>query len=235
MKVLFADDDANMRAAVRIILTSAGYEFVGATDGADALEVYASERPDLVILDVMMPRLNGFEVCERLRGRDPELPVLFLTAKGELDDKRAGFGSGADDYMVKPFEGDELLLRVAALLRRAHPGGGSAAVGPNVLAVGGLALNIRRHEALLDGAKVDLTHREFQILAYLAEHGGDAVTKDELVEAVWGSEYAEEQVAVAVYIRHIREKIERDPSHPAYLTTVFRVGYRLQAPAETPA
>lgn len=232
MKVLFADDDASMRAAVRVILTSAGYEFVGATDGADALEAYAAARPDLVILDVMMPGLNGFEVCERLRRQNPELPVLFLTARGELDDKKAGFGSGADDYMVKPFEGDELLLRVAALLRRAHPEGVGAATELNVLTVGGLALNIRRHEALLDGARIDLTHREFQILAYLAEHRGDAVTKDELVEAVWGSEYVDEQVAVAVYIRHIREKIERDPSRPVYLTTVFRVGYRLQDPAE---
>ena len=225
-KILFVDDDASMRAAMRIILTSQGYEYVGAEDGARGLELFAAERPDLAILDVMTPVLNGFEVCERIRAQAPTLPVLFLSAKGEAEDKKTGLRSGADDYMVKPFDAEELLLRVAALLRRV---GAAPVVQTSVVTVGDLTVNLRRHEVERAGEKLPLTPKEFQILAYLAERAGEVVSQRELLEELWGADYVGEPTSVAVYVRHIREKIERDPSRPAYLQTVWGVGYCLNA------
>ena len=225
-KILFVDDDASMRAAMRIILTSAGYGYVGAEDGARGLELFEAERPDLAILDVMTPGLNGFEVCERIRAAAPGLPVLFLSAKGEVEDKKCGLRSGADDYMVKPFDAEELLLRVAALLRRSA--GADPRGLPAVVEVGELTVNLRRHEVMRAGEKVPLTPKEFQIVAYLAERCGEVVSQRELVEELWGSEYVGEPTSVAVYVRHIREKLERDPSRPAYVQTVWGVGYCLR-------
>ena len=229
-KILFVDDDASMRAAMRIILTSQGYEYVGAEDGIQGLGLFATERPDLAILDVMTPGLNGFEACERIRAQAPGLPVLFLSAKGEVEDKKTGLRSGADDYMVKPFDAEELLLRVAALLRRAGVGGADtvpSAAEAGIVTVGDLVVNFRRHEVERGGEKLALTPKEFQILAYLAERAGEVVSQRELVEELWGSDYVGEPTSVAVYVRHIREKIERDPSRPAYLQTVWGVGYCL--------
>ncbi len=237
MRILFADDDATMRAAVKIILVGAGHEFVGAENGERALEQFAETSPDLVILDVMMPKLNGFEVCERIRRQKADTPILFLTAKGELDDKKTAYGSGCDDYMVKPFEGAELLLRIGALLRRAY-GSPTASSDPSArplpatMRLGDIEINLRKHTVTVSGTVANLTHREFQILAFLAEHVDEVITKEELVEAVWGEEYADGTVSIAVYIRHIREKIEKDPSHPVYLQTVYRVGYSLHTPEE---
>lgn len=228
-KILFVDDDASMRAAMRIILTSQGYEYVGAEDGVQGLGLFATERPDLAILDVMTPGLNGFEVCERIRVQAPGLPVLFLSAKGEVEDKKTGLRSGGDDYMVKPFDAEELLLRVATLLRRAGAAGSAPfAVEAGAVAVGDLVVNFRRHEVERAGEKLALTPKEFQILAYLAERAGEVVSQRELVEELWGSAYMGEPTSVAVYVRHIREKIERDPSRPAYLQTVWGVGYCLR-------
>lgn len=214
---------------MRIILTSQGYEYVGAEDGVRGLELFAAEQPDLAILDVMTPGLNGFEVCERIRAQAPGVPVLFLSAKGEVEDKKTGLRSGADDYMIKPFDAEELLLRVAALLRRAgaaEPLRLASAAG--VVTVGDLSVNFRRHEVERAGEKLSLTPKEFQILAYLAERAGEVVGQRELIEELWGSDYIGEPTSVAVYVRHIREKIERDPSRPAYLQTVWGVGYCLR-------
>ena len=225
-KILFVDDDASMRAAMRIILTSQGYEYVGAEDGIRGLGLFATERPDLAILDVMTPGLNGFEVCERIRESAPALPVLFLSAKGEVEDKKTGLRSGADDYMTKPFDAEELLLRVAALLRRAAS---APVTPPSSVAVGDLTINLRRHEVERAGEKLLLTPKEFQILAYLAERAGEVVSQRELLEELWGVDYVGEPTSIAVYVRHIREKIEADPSRPAYLQTVWGVGYCLRA------
>lgn len=227
-KILFVDDDASMRAAMRIILTAQGYEYVGAEDGVRGLGLFATERPGLAILDVMTPGLNGFEVCEHIRTQAPGVPVLFLSAKGEVEDKKTGLRSGADDYMVKPFDAEELLLRAAALLRRAGAAGPSESSSTGVVAVGDLSVNFRRHEVERAGEKLALTPKEFQILAYLAERAGEVVSQRELTEELWGTDYVGEPTSVAVYVRHIREKIERDPSRPAYLQTVWGVGYCLR-------
>lgn len=232
MKILIADDDASLRAAVRIILTAEGYEVCSAEDGSRAIEVFEEAHPDLAILDVMMPKLNGFEVCERLRAIRPQVPVLFLSAKGELEDKKTGLRSGADDYMVKPFDGEELLLRIAALLRRSAVGGTAVPndTAPQCVRIGGLEIHFRRHEVTVDGAKAGLTPKEFQVLALLAEHPGEVFSRDDLVSSLWGEEYTDDNVGIAVYIRRIREKIEKNPSKPQYLQTVWRVGYRLRDP-----
>lgn len=228
-RILYADDDASLRAALKIILTAAGYECRGACDGGEAVEQVDAFEPDLLILDVMMPGLNGFEVCERLRAAGRMTPVLFLSAKGEAQDRKAGLRSGADDYVAKPFDPEELLLRIEALLRRA---GAVGRPGPSrdSLRVGDLELDLRRRECRRGGEAVRLTPKEFSLLAYLAEHAGEPVAQDELTEAVWGEDYAGETTGVAVYVRRIRGKLEPDPSHPAYLKTVWGVGYKLDAP-----
>lgn len=232
-KILIADDEASLRDALGIILRQAGHEVRVATDGAQAVELFMRERPDLVVLDVMMPRLSGFEVCEALRAISPDVPLLMLSAKGAVDDRRNGLRAGADDYVVKPFDDEELVLRVEALLRRAAAPAaveGTAADARQLMqpvTIGDLTIDPRRCEVSVAGKAVALTPKEFQILALLADHPGEVFTSEELVETIWGKEYAGEAISIPVYIRRIRLKIEKDPSCPEYLQTVWRFGYKL--------
>ncbi len=227
MKVLFVDDERNIRDLVALILNGEGYEAVLAADGVEALKIFESERPDLVILDVMMPRLTGFEVCERMRAVRPDVPVVFLSAKDDIVDKKTGYKAGADDYMSKPFNGDELLLHVGALLRRCGLAGSRrAGVQSEAFSVGPFEFNIDQFALFKGGERVNLAPKEFQILTLLARHRGEVFSREEIVETIWGSEYLDAPVNIAVYVRHIREKIEDDPSHPKYLQTIRHVGYR---------
>lgn len=236
-KILLADDERSLCDALEIILEDAGYEVCVAHDGREAVEVFAREQPDLAILDVMMPRLDGFEVVEKIREMRPAMPVLILSAKGDIVDKRRGFHLGADDYVVKPFDDDEIILRIEALLRRAALGGEGAAEGEKTpttsrqlmqpVTLGDLVIDPRRCEVTVAGKAVALTPKEFQILALLADHPGEVFTNEELVETIWGKEYAGEAISIPVYIRRIRLKIEKDPSRPEYLKTVWRFGYKL--------
>ena len=197
--------------------------------------MYLAERPDLVVLDVTMPKLDGFELCSQIREDDPDVPILFLSAKSDVIDKKSGFRAGADDYVVKPFDEEELLLRVEALLRRVrlhageHSGQGderhSGLMEP--VCVGDLVIDPRRHEVSVEGRVILLTPKEFQILALLAESPGEVYTQEELVKNLWGDEYEKDSVSIPVYVRRIRKKIEKDPSNPQYLQTVWSVGYRL--------
>lgn len=227
-KILVADDETALRGALDIILRKAGYDTCMAADGAQAIEVFMQQRPDLVILDVMMPRLSGIEVCEALRAISPEVPLLMLSAKGAVSDKTSGLRAGADDYVVKPFDDEELLLRVEALLRRR----GLAADEPKRLTetvtIGDLTIDPLRCEVSLGGKAVSLTPKEFQILALMADNIGRVFTRDDLIEAIWGEEYEDSNISIPVYIRRIRMKIEPDPSNPAHLKTVWRFGYRLE-------
>lgn len=230
-RVLYADDDAGVRAALRVVLSSAGYECRGVACGEEALAAVASFGPDLVVLDVMLPDLNGFEVCERLRTVDSSVPVLFLSAKGDVADRKEGLRCGADDFMAKPFDQEELLLRCAVLLRRSARGGtGHEMPAATDIGAGDVRLDLVRRECTVRGKKVQLTPKEFNILAYLAQRAGQPVSSEELVAAVWGAEWSGEPTGVAVYMRRIRGKIEDDPSHPDYLQTVWGVGYRFDAP-----
>ena len=236
-KILLADDERSLCDALRMILEDAGYEVCVAHDGREAVEVFTREQPDLAILDVMMPRLDGFEVVEEIRKTRPVMPVLILSAKGDIVDKKRGFHLGADDYVVKPFDDDEIVLRVEALLRRAtmtadgmiedRPSAADVRQLMQPVTIGDLTIDPRRCEVSVAGKAVALTPKEFQILALLADHPGEVFTSEELVETIWGKEYAGEAISIPVYIRRIRLKIEKDPSRPEYLQTVWRFGYKL--------
>ena len=228
-KILIADDEAALRDALAIILRKEGYDTCLATDGAQAIEVFMQQRPDLAILDVMMPRLSGIEVCEALRAISPDVPLLMLSAKGAVSDKTFGLRAGADDYVVKPFDDEELLLRIEALLRRR---GGGAAAGASkltdVVTIGDLTIDPLRCEVMLNGVGVALTPKEFQIIALMADNLGRVFTREDLIEAIWGEEYEDSNISIPVYIRRIRMKIEPDPSNPVHLKTVWRFGYKLE-------
>lgn len=232
MKILVADDEPKIVEALRIILTGAGYEFCSAADGGAALAVYGMHRPDLVILDIMMPKLDGTEVCASIRAMDPDVPILILSARGDILDKREGFGAGADDYLTKPFNEEEVLLRVEALLRR-RARGPVAAVQEGVptlmhpVTIGDLTIDPRRYEVTVRGKAVSLTPKEFQIVALMADNPGKVFTREDLIDSIWGSDYRDGSISIPAYVRRIREKIEDDPSNPRYLQTVWRFGYRL--------
>ena len=226
--MLVADDEAGLRRALDIILGKEGYETFLASNGAQAIEMFMQHKPDLAIIDVMMPYLSGIEVCEALRAIDPEVPLLMLSAKGNVSDKTAGLRAGADDYVVKPFDDEELLLRVEALLRRRNRGKGDVKRLTDTVAVGDLVIDPLRCEVSLGGSMVSLTPKEFQILAFLADNLGRVFTRDDLVKAIWGEEFEDSSISIPTYIRRIRMKIEPDPSNPIHLKTVWRFGYRLE-------
>lgn len=222
-KIMIADDEESIRTLIGRIVNDLGFEYCSACDGTEALQVWLEEQPDLLILDVMMPRLNGFQVCERLRSQGALLPIIFLSAKGDIVDKGIGFNAGGDDYLVKPFSSEELSLRISAHLRKSIR---DTSLPRNLFSIGPFTFNLRKHQVLVSGAMVDLTPKEFQILVLLASHPGEVFTRRQLVEAVWGSEYVEGTTSIAVFIRKIREKVESDPSKPRFVQTVWRVGYR---------
>lgn len=229
MKILLVDDEEKIKTGVEIIVSNKGYEFCYADNGEDALKVYDEEKPDLIILDVMMPKLNGFEVCKILRDSGCTAPVIILSAKGDIVDKSIGFTMGADDYLVKPFSSQELLLRIDAHLRK-HKRLSSethSLISDDVShAAGDLEINFKKHEIRINGKLIDLTPREFKILSYLATHPGEVFSKKQLQEHLWGEHYAGELAAITVIIRKIREKVEPKPSKPKYVLTVWGIGYK---------
>ncbi|MDR1013601.1 MAG: response regulator transcription factor [Coriobacteriales bacterium] len=223
MKILLADDEPAIHAVVKQLSSNQGYAFCGASSGAEALERYAEEKPDLVILDVMMPDMDGYHVCRELRSQGAEVPVIFLSAKGDIVDKGIGFEAGCDDYLVKPFSPSELAMRIKALFRR---GASPQAADKGVIESDGLRIDLKKKKVLIEGKAVALTPKEFMILVILASHPGEIFTHEQLIEEVWGKEYVGITSSIAVFISKIREKIEKNPSKPRYLQTVWRFGYR---------
>ncbi len=215
-----------MRTALRDCLTEEGYRVLTAEDGASGLQRALKEKPDLVILDVMMPRLDGFAVCAELRRLGHNVPVLMLTAKGFVQDRVRGLDVGADDYLVKPFSTDELLARVRALLRRLHRAKGSLAE----LILGTVKLDFARHKAWRENQPLTLSAREFAILRLLAEASGEPVTRERFLDVVWGYTAFPTTRTVDNHIAALRAKIEPDPDHPQWIHTVHGIGYRLEAP-----
>lgn len=199
----------------------------------EACALFQREWPDVVVLDVMMPKVDGFEVCRRIREVDENVPVLFLSARDGIIDKRIGFSFGGDDYLVKPFNEEELVMRIEALVRRSRrsrrDGEAAAPERPERFALGPFTFDEVRHEVLKGGEPVVLTPKEFQLLLHLASHPGAVMGKDELIEELWGEEYLDGAISIAVYVRKIREKIEENPAKPAYLKTVWGVGYSFEA------
>jgi DNA-binding response OmpR family regulator len=225
--VLVVDDDPNLSEVVARYLQKEGYEVDVARDGKSGLEKALATLPDLVVLDLMLPGIDGLEVFRRLRAIAP-IPVVMLTAKGSEEDRVAGLELGADDYVAKPFSPRELTARVKAVLRRA--GGSVSSVGATVLRTSSLAVDLVAHEARQDGSPLSLTAKEFDLLVHLMGHPGVAFTREQLLEAVWGYTIGD-AATVTVHVRRLREKIERDPSAPELLTTVRGVGYRWEGDA----
>ncbi len=222
-KVLVVDDEEDLRCAVGLMLEGAGYAVCTACDGREALEAFDREHPDLVVMDVMMPDMDGFAACRAIRERTPDVPLLFLSAKHDISDMEEGFGLGADDYLAKPFRQQELLLRVGALLRRAS----RPAALEQVVRVDDLEVDYERREVRVAGKAADLTPKEFAIVALLGRNLGQTLSNDDLVVGVWGEEYVGTSVSVPVYIHRLRDKIEPNPAQPRYVKTVVRKGYRL--------
>jgi two-component system, OmpR family, response regulator ResD len=230
-RVLVVEDDLTVAEVVVDYLRHAGLEPRHAADGQAALDIAATWRPDLVVLDLMLPGISGLEVCRRLRERQEgqaPLPVIMLTALGEESDRVRGLESGADDYVTKPFSPRELTLRVQAVLRRARAAGTEAAAPPQPMRSGRLEVDVAARRARRDGQELELTVREFDLLAFFVAHPGRAFTRAELLENVWGWSFGD-MSTITVYVRRLRDKIEQDPASPAQLQTVWGVGYRWEA------
>jgi len=223
-KILVVDDEPNIREVVGLYLRQDGHAVVVAADGEEALRLYRQARPDLVVLDLMLPGLSGLEVCRRIQG-ERRVPLIMLTAKGEEEDRIVGLGVGADDYVVKPFSPRELVARVAAVLRRVNEASAGPANG-EVLSFGELQINPNTRIVTVQGDPVTLTAREFDLLHHMASSPGRVFTRDQLMESVWGYTFAAETSTVTVHVRRLREKVEADPAHPCRLLTVWGVGYR---------
>jgi two-component system alkaline phosphatase synthesis response regulator PhoP len=224
-RILIADDDMSMRMLLAGYLRRLGYEIVETESGEEALQAALAQRFDCFIFDVTMPGMTGLELLRRLRERDLQTPTLFLTGLDEIDDKVAGFEAGGDDYLAKPFEPRELEVRLEALLRRT--GVAKEPDGKERIQIGDIVIDKRRHEVTREGAVVDLTPLEFQILARLASEPGRAWSRNDLLDQVWSTDYEGYQRNVDPHINRLRQKIEPDPKNPRYVLTVRGVGYKL--------
>jgi DNA-binding response OmpR family regulator len=222
-RVLVVDDDVTVREVVVTYLRAAGHDVDETADGESALALLRDRPADLVVLDLMLPGIDGLEVCERLRARGDDLPVIMLTALGSETDRVVGLERGADDYVTKPFSPRELVLRVDSVLRRAgeRAGGG----GRGAVSDGDLVVDPTEHTATLAGRRLSLTAREFDLLRFFLGHPGQAFSREELLTKVWGWSFGD-QSTVTVHVRRLREKVEADPTHPVRLATVWGVGYR---------
>jgi two-component system, OmpR family, response regulator ResD len=220
--VLVVDDEPIVREVLSRYLARGGFAVETAEDGQQALERFEAETPDLVLLDLMLPRLDGYEVFTRIRSRSPT-PVIMLTAKGEETDRVVGLEIGADDYVTKPFSPREVVARVRNVLRRA---GAPSSDDPGPLAFGELEIEPRAREARAGGRRVALTPKEFDLLHFLAANPGEVFSRLQLLEELWDFAFDGDPSTVTVHIRRLREKVEADPSNPRHLITVWGVGYR---------
>jgi two-component system alkaline phosphatase synthesis response regulator PhoP len=207
-------------------LVAEGYQVEACGDGESALAVAAENPFDLAILDVMLPGMDGFAVCRELRHRGLSLPVLILTARSQVVDKVVGLKLGADDYLTKPFEMIELLARLEALLRRSTSSGASGGVSADVFVFGDVRADFRRAEVTRGGAPVPLSSMEMRLLRYFIEHRGELLSRDRLLDEVWGYDATPVSRTVDVHVASLRAKMERNPSHPEFIVTIHRLGYR---------
>lgn len=231
-RILIIEDDVSILSGLKDVLTFKSYEVLTAEDGETGYAAAGKEKLDLIILDIMIPKMDGFALCRKLRAEGNATPVLMLTAKGEEPDKIRGLDIGADDYVTKPFSLPELLARVRALLRRTPEGAPKSL--PDSLRIGDVFLNFKKYEATKGDTAMSLSPKEFGILAYLASRKGEAVTRDELLDEVWGYDLYPTTRTVDNHIAQLRAKIENDPAEPRYLLTVHGVGYKLVLDDEKP-
>jgi two-component system, OmpR family, alkaline phosphatase synthesis response regulator PhoP len=222
--ILVVEDDQAVRLSLRVAFERQGFLVEEAATGAAGLERVAAQPPDVVILDLMLPDVDGIELFRRLRRQQPDLPVVMLTARGDEVDRIVGLELGADDYVPKPFSPRELIARVRAVLRRSTRGSGDES---GTWRLRGLVIHPQKRTVAMGGREVFLTRTEFDLLLYLAQHAGNVATRDELVQAVWGYVTEGESRLLDSHIRHLRAKIEPEPRSPRYLVTVRDVGYKL--------
>lgn len=225
--ILVVDDDPRLLKLVRVNLERAGYTVSSATSGPAALEQLVAEPPDAVVLDITMPGMDGFAVTKRIR-ESSNIPIIMLTAQGEQSQKLHGLEIGADDYMTKPFDPDELVARVRAVLRRSQSS--SPEDAQQVLQAGGLTIDFIRHRVERDGEQIKLTPTEYKLLQQLAQQPGKVIPHSDLLTKVWGPEYRDETGYLWVYIRSLRQKLEEDPSQPQFIMSEPGFGYRFQVP-----
>lgn len=228
-KILAIDDNPQLIEMLRLCLEGHGYEVIAAYRGSEGLCEFQENHPDLVILDIMMPDMDGWEICRRLREMSSDVPILILTVLKKKANVVKGLALGADEFIVKPFRPGELVARIQALLRRANMTKGSSN-HPSCYDDGELAIDFERRQVYLRGQPVNLSPTEFRLLACLVRHAGQVVPHKTLLTWVWGPEYAEETHYVKLYIRYLRQKIEKCPKRPKYVLTEWGVGYRFREP-----
>jgi two-component system alkaline phosphatase synthesis response regulator PhoP len=221
-KILIVEDEANIRELISYNLVSNNYKVMEAEDGISGLETAIREKPDLMLLDLMLPGRNGLDVCRELRERGSKVPIIILTAKNEDIDKVMGLEFGADDYMTKPFSVHELLARIKAVLRRSEQNHEVKSI-----ARGDLTIHIERHEVLLCNTPVELSLKEFELLKTLAENKGMVMTRDQLLDKIWGIDYDGENRTVDVHVRYLRKKLGDEEGEGKYIQTVRGVGYKM--------
>lgn len=224
-RILIVEDEPGLVMALTDCLTSENYEVETAGDGKTGFERAASESFSLIILDLMLPQRSGFDVCRDLRQKGVNTPILMLTARGQMTDKVVGLKLGADDYLTKPFDMPELLARIEALLRRTQANK-IAAVAPDTYRFSTISIDFRRTEATRDGENLDLSAREFKLLQYLIRHRGKTISRDELLDEVWGYDAMPTTRTVDVHIAQLRQKIEENPREPQFILTIYGFGYK---------
>jgi two-component system alkaline phosphatase synthesis response regulator PhoP len=224
-RVLIVDDEEAIVQLISYNLVKAGFEVLTASNGEEALKSAKTERPDLIILDLMLPGIDGLEVCRAIR-RESDVPILMLTARGDEIDRVIGFELGADDYVTKPFSPRELSGRVKAILKRTRREVNEADSESDLISFGPLTINFSAYEVSLNGSQVDLTPTEYQILKVMSQNPGRVFSRDDLVNRVIGADFFGDVRTIDVHIRHLRSKIEPDPSHPTFVQTVRGAGYK---------
>jgi two-component system response regulator RegX3 len=233
IKVLVAEDEESFVEALDIGLAREGFEVTVARDGNEALAQFEQLQPDLVLLDIMLPKISGIDVCRAIRARS-KVPIIMVTAKGTEIDTVVGLEVGADDYVTKPYRLRELVARMRAVLRRAAhdgPGADSGEAEPAVIEVGQVRIDSDRHRVYVRGTEVILRRKEFELLLLLIENAGRVLTRDTLIDRVWGSDYVGDTKTLDVHVKRLRNHVELDPSAPTIITTVRGVGYRFEVPA----
>jgi two-component system response regulator RegX3 len=228
--VLVVEDEASFVEALTIGLRREGFEVVVAVDGAEALEMFDAVQPDIVLLDVMLPKVSGIDVCRQLRKRT-QVPIIMVTAKGAEIDTVVGLEVGADDYVTKPYRLRELVARMRAVLRRTElngSGGGAAALTPGMVQVGDVSLDPEEHRVSVDGQELSLPLKEFELLHILLANAGRVLPRDTLIDRVWGSDYVGDTKTLDVHVKRLRSKVEVDPATPTRIVTIRGLGYKYE-------
>lgn len=234
-RILVVDDEPSITKLVSFNLEKAGYDVDTAADGQAALEKVQDIQPDLIVLDLMLPKVDGLDVCKRLRQENNHIPVIMLTAKDEELDRVLGLELGADDYVTKPFSPRELVARVKAVLRRSAIKDAleQADAKQKPLVIGDLVIDVEGYESYVQGKRLELTPKEFELLVYMATHRGRVLSRDQLLNAVWNYDFVGDSRIVDVHVSHLRDKIEPDTRRPLYIKTVRGIGYKFEGPKET--